>query len=139
MDTGLERLLELAADTETLQDSLADVDLSAADDEGEAQGEEGDRTAAAAAASKEGRGSTSSNHSAASVLMSPSAAAAASSGGPDVAKTRANGPPTFRNTSWDKEDVGNEDTTEVSLHRLQLCLLVRCQPSATVCAARHLT
>lgn len=134
MDDGLERLLELAADTETLQDSLADVDLSAAD-EGEEQEEEGDTTAGAA--SKEGRNSISSGHSAASVLMSPSAAAAACSSGQDV-KAMAKGTPTFRNTSWDKEDAGNEDTTEVSLRRLRLCLLERCQPSVTICATRHL-
>jgi len=111
MDDGLERLLELAADTETLQDSLAEVDLSVADDDNDGKdalrGDEEDAAAATAVASKEGTSCTSTSRSAASVLMSPSAAAAV--------KTRAKETPAFRNTSWDKEDVGNtsEDATEV--------------------------
>lgn len=119
MEDGVEALLELAADTEMLQDSLADVDLSSAEvedgeEEEEREEEEDDRDAEPSR-----RGSR--NLPASSVLMSPSsaatsaAAAAAGTGGSGGSASVAGhikDVPTLRNTSWDK-DAGNEDTTEV--------------------------
>lgn len=133
MEDGVEALLELAADTEILQDNLADVDLSSGEaEDGDEEEEEGEerrnapnsllrsRTASASSVLM----SPSSKATFTSVLMSPSsnatfAAAAAGGGISDAVKVRVM--PTLQNTSWDKEDVGNEDTTEVGpveFHRI---------------------
>lgn len=122
MEGGVETLLELAVDTETLRESLADVDLSSAEIEDVEKEEEEEEEERDAETSREGARSL----SASSVLMSPSstatsAAAAASGGGVSGAmKVRVKAIPTLRNTSWDKEDVGNEDTTEVRPIQIQI-------------------
>eukprot|EP00903_Cladosiphon_okamuranus_P005707 g5667.t1 len=125
MEDGVESLLELAADTETLQDSLADVDLSAGeieggeDEEDEDEDEDEERDVQPPR-SRKGSASASASASlaASSLLMSPSskaasaaAAASASAGGAASGALKAKAIPTLRDTSWDK-DVGNEDATE---------------------------
>lgn len=119
MEEGVETLLELAADTETLRDSLADVDLSSAETEDAEEVEVEEEEERDGESSQE----RARRLSASSVLMSPSRTATAAAAAPTAAAVAAadgvagavnvKAIPTLRNTSWDKEDVGNEDTTEV--------------------------
>lgn len=97
MKEGLDTLLELAADTETLEDSFAEVDLSTPEDE-----EKGSTLASA-----KGKGVATPRKiepvEATSImqrflLFTPSA--------------RAKSMSALQNTSWDREASG-EDTTEV--------------------------
>lgn len=94
MEDSVEGLLDRAADAEALRDSLADVDLSAPEDDDDDDWEEEDDE-------QEARDRDS---SAVSALVSPRAGSA-----PQVVKAM----PILRNTSWDKDAVGNDDTTEV--------------------------
>ncbi|CAM9391226.1 unnamed protein product [Ectocarpus sp. 12 AP-2014] len=104
MEDGVDSLLEKAADTEKMDpSSLADVDLSAAEDvhkEGAAD---------ARTLSQEGA----SNHSAASALVLPSnAASAAALGGGTLDTAKKAVARLRRSTSWDKDEEGGEATTE---------------------------
>eukprot|EP00752_Nemacystus_decipiens_P012778 g11316.t1 len=119
MEDGVEALLELAADTETLRDSLADVDLSSGEaEDGEGDGEDGEDEAEEERVVEPLRKGSAASLSASSVLMSPScnaaaaaAAAVSSTGGGASGAAKAKAIPKLRDTSWDK-DMGNEDTTE---------------------------
>lgn len=95
MEDSVEGLLDRAADAEALRDSLADVDLSAPEDDDEDGKEEEDEQAA-----------RDRDSSAVSALVSPRAGGGAP---PQVVRAM----PMLRNTSWDKDAVGNDDTTEV--------------------------
>ncbi|CAM9494086.1 unnamed protein product, partial [Ectocarpus fasciculatus] len=109
MEHGVDSLLEKAADTEKMDPStLADVDLSAGEDEDE------EGAAGARALSPEGA----SSHSAASALVlasnaaAPAAVGSVGSGGTlDTAKKAV--ARLRRSTSWDKDEEGGEATTEV--------------------------
>lgn len=99
MEDGVKELLNFAADTEALRDSLADVDLSSPQE-----------------SSKEG---ATNNFTAAREPVLPHASA-----GPEAAKV----PPVTRNKIWDEDAVGNDDTSEVrrvvvsvSLCRVYIC------------------
>ncbi|CAN0212182.1 unnamed protein product [Pylaiella littoralis] len=83
MEDGVNELLNFAADTEALRDSLADVDLSSPQE-----------------SSKEG---ATNNFTAAREPVLPHASA-----GPEAAKV----PPVTRNKIWDEDAVGNDDTSE---------------------------
>ncbi|CAN0164123.1 unnamed protein product [Scytosiphon promiscuus] len=125
---GLDSLLDRAADTEKLRDSLADVDLSLDDEEQEARdAEDGSSPALEPDARQQkeenargrssSRSSSSSQSAAASALMStadsgaaaaPTAAAAASAVGKSSTLKISS---SLRSSSWER-DAGSDDTTE---------------------------
>lgn len=135
MEDGVESLLGLAADTEQLRDSLADVDLSL-DDEGQEGGErDAEQTPSPPPQQKEEehvvrRSSSSSSQSAAaaaSALMSPGGSASVPPG-----TVRSSGSLKIASawrTSWEK-DAGSEDTTEV-------CVCARRFVGANLCASEN--
>lgn len=152
-ERGVDSLLDRAADTEKLRDSLADVDLSLDD---EAQ-EGPDAKLSTPSPSLEmdprqlkdeharSRSSSSSQSAAASALMSPSgsgaaiaattAAAAAAASAVAGAVGRSNSlkiASTLRRNSWEK-DAGSEDTTEVGVDcYVLLCTRVRAWDTAVL-------